>query len=162
MKWALTLLLPAAAAAQAVQRQLVVPFDNVSKEAQTYWLSEASAVILTDDLIALGAPAITREDRVRAFDRLRVPVSSTLSHATVIRLGQLVGAATAVVGSVQVKGQDLIVRARSIRIDAGRMAPEIVESGPLAEVFAICINESPASIMRAPPERDIIRNGLFV
>ena len=36
------------------------------------------------------------EDRVRAFERLRVPVSSTLSHATVIRLGQLVGAATAV------------------------------------------------------------------
>ena len=135
--WCCLVVSPAAAAAQAVQRQLVVPFDNVSREAQTYWLSEASAVILTDDLIALGAPAITREDRVRAFERLRVPVSSTLSHATVIRLGQLVGAATAVVGSVQVTGQDLIVRARSIRIDAGRMAPEIVESGPLADVFAI-------------------------
>jgi tetratricopeptide (TPR) repeat protein len=135
--WCFLLLLPAPGAAQAVQRQLVVPFENVSKEAQSYWLSEASAVILTDDLIALGMPVITREDRVRAFDRLRVPVSATLSHATVIRLGQLVGAGAAVVGSVQVTGQDLIVRARSIRIDAGRMSPEIVESGPLAEVFAI-------------------------
>jgi tetratricopeptide (TPR) repeat protein len=135
--WSCLVLVPAGAAAQNVQRQLVVPFENVSKEAQSYWLSEASAVILTDDLIALGAPTITREDRVRAFDRLRVPVASTLSHATVIRLGQLVGAATAVVGSVQVTGPDLIVRARSIRIDAGRMAPEIVESGPLAEIFAI-------------------------
>src|SRR5688500_5022559 len=135
--WCCLVSCPATAGAQAVQRQLVVPFDNVSREAQTYWLSEASAVILTDDLIALGVPAITREDRVRAFERLRVPVSSTLSHATVIRLGQLVGAATAVVGSVQVKGQGLIVRARSIRIDAGRMAPEIVESGPLADVFAV-------------------------
>ena len=135
--WSCLVLVPAAAAAQNAQRQLVVPFENVSKEAQSYWLSEASASILTDDLIALGAPTITREDRVRAFDRLRVPVSATLSHATVIRLGQLVGATTAVVGSVQVKGQDLIVRARSIRIDAGRMAPEIVESGPLAEIFAI-------------------------
>jgi tetratricopeptide (TPR) repeat protein len=128
---------PAGGAAQAVQRHLVVPFDNISSEAQSYWLSEASAVVLTDDLIALGAPVITREDRVRAFERLRVPVSAALSHATVIRLGQLVGAATAVVGSVQVEGQDLIVRARSIRIDAGRMTPEIVESGPLAELFAI-------------------------
>lgn len=128
---------PAVAAAQTAQRQLVVPFENVSKEAQSYWLSEASAVILTDDLVALGGPAITREDRVRAFDRLRVPATATLSHATVIRLGQLVGATTAVVGSVQVTGQDLMVRARSIRIDAGRMTPEIVESGPLAEIFAI-------------------------
>ena len=125
------------ATAQPMQRQLVVPFDNVSREAQSYWLSEASAVVLTDDLIALGAPAITREDRVRAFERLRVPVSATLSHATVIRLGQLVGAAAAVVGSVEVTGQDLTVRARSIRIEAGRMSPEIVESGPLTDIFSI-------------------------
>ena len=88
-------------------------------------------------MIALGAPTITREDRVRAFERLRVPAAATLSHATVIRLGQLVGAGVAVVGSVEVKGQNLTVRARSIRIDVGRMAPEIVESGPLAEVFAV-------------------------
>jgi tetratricopeptide (TPR) repeat protein len=124
-------------AAQAVQRQLVVPFESIPREAQSYWLSEASAVMLTDDLIALGTPAITREDRVRAFERLRVPVSAALSHATVIRLGQLVGAGAAVVGSVEVKGQNVTVRARSIRIEAGRMSPEIVESGPLTEVFPI-------------------------
>ena len=90
--------------AQTVQRQLVVPFENCRASPQSYWLTEASAVILTDDLIALGAPAITREDRVRAFERLRVPAVATLSHATVIRLGQLVGAGDAVVGSVEVKG----------------------------------------------------------
>ena len=125
------------AAGQNAPRQLVVPFEQVTREAQSYWLGEASAVILTDDLIALGAPAITREDRVRAFDRLRVPPAATLSHATVIRLGQLVGAGAAIVGSVEVKGTDLVVRARSIRIDVGRMAPEIVESGPLTEIFSI-------------------------
>ena len=135
--WIGVLASPLPAAAQAVPRQLVVPFENASREAASYWLSEASAVILTDDLIALGAPVITREDRVRAFERLRVPASAALSHATVIRLGQLVGAGTAVVGSVEVKGQDLIVRARSIRIEAGRMSAEITESGPLTDIFAI-------------------------
>jgi tetratricopeptide (TPR) repeat protein len=134
--WCL-LFAPVEGSAQSVQRLLVVPFENVSRDAQSYWLTEASAVALTDDLIALGAPTITREDRVRAFERLRVPAAATLSHATVIRLGQLVGAGAAVVGSVEVKGQDLIVRARSIRLDVGRMTPEIVESGPLAEVFTI-------------------------
>ena len=39
--WCCLVVSPAAAAAQAVQRQLVVPFDNVSREAQTYWLSVA-------------------------------------------------------------------------------------------------------------------------
>ena len=58
--WA-CMLMPAAADAQTTQRQLVVPFENVSREAPTYWLSEASAVILTDDLIALGAPTTCRD-----------------------------------------------------------------------------------------------------
>jgi tetratricopeptide (TPR) repeat protein len=118
-------------------RQLVIPFESATRAAQTYWLGEGSAVILTDDLIALGAPAITREDRLRAFERLRVPAVAALSHATVIRLGQLLGAGEVIVGSYEVKDQNIVVRARPIRIDTGRMAPEIVESGPLAEILAI-------------------------
>jgi tetratricopeptide (TPR) repeat protein len=133
------------ASAQTPQRLLVVPFENLSREgpsaappaSQSYWLSEASAVVLTDDLIALGAPAITREDRIRAFDRLRVPATASLSHATVIRLSQLVAAGTAVVGSFAVKDQEITVRARSIRIDVGRISTEIVESGPISEFFAV-------------------------
>ena len=125
------------ASAQTASRLLVMPFESVARAAQTFWLSEASAVILTDDLLALEAPVINREDRIRAFERLRVPISATLSHATVIRVGQLVGAGQVIVGNVEVKGQDLIVRARPIRLDTGRMAPEIVESGPLAEIFDV-------------------------
>jgi tetratricopeptide (TPR) repeat protein len=130
-------LIAGGAEAQTTPRQLVMPFESATRAAQTYWLGEGSAVILTDDLIALGAPAITREDRLRAFERLRVPAVAALSHATVIRLGQLLGAGEVIVGSYEVKEQDIVVRARPIRIDTGRMAQEIVESGPLAEIFAV-------------------------
>jgi tetratricopeptide (TPR) repeat protein len=131
--------------AQATERPLVVPFESVSREPQYYWLSEGSAVILTDDLMTLGAAAITRDDRLRAFERLRVPPVATLSHATVIRLGQLVGAREVIIGSFEVRAgadrapgrEDIIVRARSIRLETGRMWPEIVESGPLASVFDV-------------------------
>ena len=129
----------AVASAQPAARHLVVPFEETSEApARVYWLSEASAVILTDDLIALGVPAISRDDRLRAFDRLRVPPVPSLSHATVIRLGQVVGAAEVVVGTFAVDAaQQLTVRARTIRLDTGRMAPDIVESGPIADVFDI-------------------------
>ncbi|MBI4886960.1 MAG: tetratricopeptide repeat protein [Acidobacteria bacterium] len=114
---------------------LVIPFANATREPRLYWLSEASAVLLADDLQALGAPAMRREDRLRAFERLRVPPVSTLSHATVIRLGQLVGASTVVIGSYQIQDDALTVRARSIRLDTGRMSPELVERGPLADML---------------------------
>jgi tetratricopeptide (TPR) repeat protein/TolB-like protein len=118
-------------------RQLVIPFENATHEGRYYWLAEGSAVVLTDDLLALGVPAITRDDRLRAFDRLHVPAVAGLSHATVIRLGQLVGASQVVLGTFEVSGDQIVVRARTIRLDAGRMAPEVVEQGPLTELFGV-------------------------
>ena len=116
---------------------LVAPFENTTGEPRGYWLSEASAVLLTDNLVALGAPSIAREDRLRAFERLRVPVVSSLSHATVIRLGQVVGAAHVVVGRFEVKGDDLTVRARIIRLDTGQISAELVETGPLGDMLGV-------------------------
>ena len=127
---------PAAPAAQG-NRILIVPFESANRDPRVYWLGEGSAVILTDDLQALGAPAISRDDRLRAFDRLRVPAVASLSHATVIRLGQLVGAAQVIVGSFELRSEELTVRARSIRLDTGRMSPEITARGPLADLFGI-------------------------
>ena len=134
---AVLLLLVAAPCAAQQARYLVIPFDNAEREARVYWMSEGSAVLLTDDLLALGAPAITREDRLRAFESLNVPPVATLSHATVIRLGRLVGASHVVVGAFEERAGTLHLRARAIRLDTGRMQPEIVEQGPLDGMFEI-------------------------
>ena len=116
---------------------LVVPFENASGDPRVYWLSEASASLLTDHLNALGAPAIRREHRLRAFTRLRVPPALSLSHATVIRVGQVVGAASVIVGAFTMEGGDFIVRARAIRLDTGQISPELVERGPLSDLVRI-------------------------
>ena len=121
----------------AATRQLVVPFDSAGVEPGAFWLAEGSAVILTDELRAIGVPAIAREDRLRAFEGLHVPTVGSLSHATVIRLGQILGAAQVVVGSVGLTDSTVVVRARTIRLDVGRMSPEIVEQGPLDSLFDI-------------------------
>ena len=134
-------------------RQLVIPFENATGEPRTYWLSEGSAVLLTDDLIALGVPAIRREDRLRTFERLRVPPVAALSHATVIRVAQVVGAVQVVVGAFELQGGDLIVRARTIRLDTGRISPELVERGPLAgllDVYARIARRAAASASSLP------------
>ncbi|MEO5742706.1 MAG: tetratricopeptide repeat protein [Vicinamibacterales bacterium] len=123
--------------AQSLERVLVIPFENPTREARISWLSEASAVLLADELNALGKRAHTREERLDAFLRLQVPPVATLSHATVIRLGQVVGATHVVIGSFRLTGGMISVRARSIRLDTGQMEHEFVEAGPLADLFAI-------------------------
>ena len=48
-----------------------MPFENVKREARIFWLGEGSAVLLTDELDALGGvDAITRDERSRAFEQL--------------------------------------------------------------------------------------------
>ena len=94
-------------------------------------------MLLTDDLATLGAPSIRREDRLRAFERMRVPPVANLSHATVIRLGQVVGAAYVVVGRFEVDGDDLIVRVRTIRLDTGRLSVELMEKSPLTDMLSV-------------------------
>ena len=118
-------------------RHLIMPFENVTREPRGYWVTEGAAVALTDDLIALGVPAITRDDRLRAFERLRVPSVAMLSHATVIRLGQVLGAAQVTIGSFELHGEELTVKARTIRLDNGRMSPEMTAGGLLKDFFAV-------------------------
>src|SRR5688572_26577460 len=105
----LTLLLAisaaAPAAAQTTGRPLVVPFENSRSEARFQWLSEASAVLVTDGLRDRGVDAITRFQRVSAFEQLHLPIAASLSRATVIRVGQLLGVSEVVVGSFTVEGE---------------------------------------------------------
>src|SRR5687767_10139537 len=46
------------------ERVLVIPFENPAREPRVYWVSEASAVLLADDLDALGKHAHSREERL--------------------------------------------------------------------------------------------------
>jgi Tfp pilus assembly protein PilF/TolB-like protein len=125
------------APAPAPARILVVPFENTQREPRLTWLGEASAILLADELRARGLPAITRDERVRAFDQLHLPVAASLSHATVIKVGQLLGATEVVAGSFRLKGEELTVEAHTIRMDVGRLQPQVSEQGKLEGFFAI-------------------------
>jgi tetratricopeptide (TPR) repeat protein/TolB-like protein len=120
-----------------VGRILIMPFENVKREGTIFWLGEASSVLLADDLNASGLNAITRQERRQAFERLQVPVSAVLTDATVIRIAQLVGADQVIVGSLQRDADGLVVRARSLALDAGRVQSDVTERGPIPDLFAI-------------------------
>lgn len=118
-------------------RTLVLPFESTGREPRVFWLGEGSAVLLADDLAALGEPAVLRDERVRAYSRLTVPTAASLSHATVIRLGQTVAATQVIVGEFELSAGELSVRARAIRLDTGRIGQPIVERGPLSDLFGV-------------------------
>ena len=133
---ATVLLVLASGPARAQTGVLVMPFENVTRDARIFWLGEASALLVTDDVNALGGDAVTRQERRQAFARLQVPPAAALTDATLIRIGQVVGAADIVVGTLQLEQNVLVVRARTIALDTGRVVADITERGPLSELFA--------------------------
>jgi tetratricopeptide (TPR) repeat protein len=126
-----------AAAQTPGPRVLVVPFENVQREPRLHWLGEAAAVLLADGLNARGVAAITRAERAGAFEQLNLPLAAPLTRATVIKVAQLVGASEVVVGGVKLDGDMLVVEARSIRVDVGRLQPTASERGALPDLFSI-------------------------
>jgi tetratricopeptide (TPR) repeat protein len=135
--WAPGLGLGSQVAGAPTSRVLVMPFENVTRDSRIVWLGEASAVLLADDLNALGTPAITRAERREAFERLQVPAVAALSDATMIRIGQIVAASQLVVGTLEMDGDTLVVHVRNIALEAGRVQLDGTERGPLSDLFAI-------------------------
>jgi len=135
------LCISASAEAQALvsigARQLVMPFDNETHDTRYDWLGEGAASVLTEDLTALGAQALSRQDRLRAFEHLRVPAVQKLSDATIIRVAEIVGAQQVITGSFAVNGTSVTIHARATRLDTGRRFSQVSETGPLNELFEI-------------------------
>jgi tetratricopeptide (TPR) repeat protein len=140
---------------------LVMPFEFETRESRYRWLSEAAAVLVTEALERDGAAVISRDERLRAFDRLQVPPLAALSRATVIRVGQLLGASAVVTGTIGVAGDVLSVKARCIRLSTGRMEGELGAEGPLTGLFdlfdrlsgGLQLTGSPAGSGRDPRPR---------
>ena len=130
---------PGTAAAQtmAPPATLVMPFENEGTAPHLIWLSEGSSWLLAESLSRYGATPVTRAERVSAFERLQLPPAAALSHATMIKVAQFVGAAEVLVGGYRVSGEVLTITVRSIGIDDGRLKPEVVEQGPLSDLFGI-------------------------
>ncbi|HEY0872354.1 MAG TPA: tetratricopeptide repeat protein [Vicinamibacterales bacterium] len=128
---------PAAAAVQDHVRILVMPFENPGREPRLHWIAEAASLLIADELNARGVPAIRRADRVNAFEQLHLPAAASLSRATVIKVGQLVGASEVIVGTVHLNDEELVLEAHSVRIDIGRVQPTVTERGPLNDVVLL-------------------------
>jgi tetratricopeptide (TPR) repeat protein len=125
------------AAPPGTTRMLIVPFEVADRDPRAVWLGEAASVLLGDALRAMQLPALTRAERVRAFEEANLPTAGRLSLASLVRVGHLVLASDLVVGTVRLSGDELVIDARRIRLDTGRLVEQTTDRAPLPELFAL-------------------------
>ena len=140
---------------------IVLPFENPTQAPRLAWMREGAAILLTEALAAAGENVVIREERVQAFDRLQIPPYANLSRATTIRIGQAVGSTVVISGTIAMDVDHIVARARVVRLDAGRMMPEVEARGPLSNLYGVfgalaqkiraSVAEAPALGDRVPP-----------
>ena len=114
-----------------------MPFENVKREGRIFWLGEAAAVLLTDDLNALGADAITRDGAARG---VRAAAGAAGGGADRRHGHPHRPAGRRVAGDRRVAADRGRRRSSSTRAASpstpGASSADVTERGPLPELFA--------------------------
>ncbi len=126
-----------APAATAGQTLLVVPFENQSKAPGIEWIGDAFPELLQERLNSATLFVLSREDRIRAYDRLGIPVELHPSRATVYRIAEQLDVDYVVLGLYRFDGRIFVATMQLLDMRRQRLLPEMHESGPLLQLIDI-------------------------
>lgn len=98
---------------------LVIPFSNRTSDASLDWIGESLSETVREALSAAGLPAVRRQDRQDALQRLALPVSGQVTIASAVRMGEALEAALLVLGQFELlTEQNGAGTRRSLRVSA--------------------------------------------
>ena len=146
---------------------LVLPFFNHSKSTNLDWIGESISETVRDALVSEGLLALDREDRLEAYRRLSLRPGAELTHASIIRIAQLLDATRVIYGDYdllpeagkdQTKGT-LRINARILDLKEMRQGAVYNESGILEDLARLEFHLGWQSLGKllsggAPPEQE--------
>ncbi|MGA2261039.1 MAG: tetratricopeptide repeat protein [Acidobacteriota bacterium] len=124
------LLLFLTAPAAAGTTYLVFPLENQSKVKALGWIGEGLAIAISEELQAPGVEAISWEERARFVEASDLPLTTTLSRASMIRVAQRAAADRMVFGSYTGTEDRLRIVLRVLNLKSLRMSQEMFADGP--------------------------------
>lgn len=122
---------------RAAQTIIIFPFENASNAPGIEWVGESFPEILGTRLSSSSFYVFGRDDRLRAYDQIGIPVELHPSRATLYRIAEQMGADYVVFGRYDFNGQRFSATAQLLDMNKQRLAQEVGESGPLLELIDI-------------------------
>ncbi len=125
---------------------LVVPFFNGSGTASLDWIGESVAETVREALASQGMIALSRDDREEAYRRLQFHSHSTLTVASVMRLGQSLDADQVIYGEFDLKPGPasgaksrgtLTITAHVLDLKRSQAGPKFSEVGALEDLAVL-------------------------
>jgi tetratricopeptide (TPR) repeat protein len=116
---------------------LVVPFDNASKAPGIEWVGDSFPELLQERLDSPSLYVLSREDRIRAYDRLGIPLELHPSRATIYRVAEQLDVDYVLLGSYTFDGRDFRTTAQLLDMRRQHLLPSMIESGALTDLIKI-------------------------
>jgi tetratricopeptide (TPR) repeat protein/TolB-like protein len=123
--------------AHSTETIIVIPFANASGAPGLQWISEAFPAFLSQRLASPNIFPLTREDRIRAYDRAGIPPEVQPSHATVYRLVETMDVDYVILGRYSFDGRSFTATAQPLDLQHRKLLPEVTESGALVDLINI-------------------------
>jgi len=121
----------------AGQTVLVVPFENQSKAPGIEWIGDSFPELFQERLNSPTLYVVPREDRIRAYDRVGIPLHLRASRATIYRIAEQLDVDYAVLGQYSFDGRTFTASAQLLDMHREHLLPEMTESGPLVQLIEI-------------------------
>jgi tetratricopeptide (TPR) repeat protein/TolB-like protein len=114
-----------------------MPFENASGAPGLQWISEAFPELLSQRLSSPTLYPLTRDDRLRAYDRAGIPVEVLPSRATIYRLVEQMDVDYVLLGRYTFDGRTFAVTSQILDMQRRKLLPESQESGPLVDLINV-------------------------
>ena len=115
----------------------MVPFENQSQAPGIEWISDSFPELLQERLNSATLFILPRDDRIRAYDRVGIPVELHPSRATLYRIAEQLDVDYVVLGLYRFDGRTFTTAAQLLDMRRQRLLPEMNESGPLIQLINI-------------------------
>ena len=123
--------------ASFIETIIVMPFENVSNAPGIHWISEAFPEVLSQRLSSPNTYALTRDDRLRAYDRAGIPAQVYPSRATIYRLVEEMDVDYVILGRYNFDGRTFSTTAQILDMQHRKLLPGVQESGALPDLINI-------------------------
>lgn len=116
---------------------VVIPFENTSPTPGLEWIGEAFPESFHEQLNSPVLYVASREERLRAYDRLGIPAGLHPSRATLYRIAEQMDVDYVVLGSYNYDGSQLQASAQLLDMRTSKLLPGTGESGPLTDLVRL-------------------------
>jgi tetratricopeptide (TPR) repeat protein len=114
-----------------------MPFENGSGAPGLEWIAEAFPSVLSQRLDSPTIFLLSREDRLRAYDRAGIPAQVHPSRATIYRIAEQMDVDYVILGRYNYDGRVFTTQAQVLDMRSPKLLPEVTESGPLPDLINV-------------------------